>query len=302
MDTVVLASRASALAMTQSRLVASRLAELGIASTILTVTTTGDRVQDRPIAAIGSVNVWVKELELALRDGRADYAVHSCKDMPAIIEPDMTIAAISKREDPRDAFCSERFPSFDALPPGATVGTSSLRRRAMLAALRPDLSYVDVRGNVDTRLRKLREGTYDAIVLAVAGLRRLNVHAAHTVPFPVNDLVPAAGQGALAVETLASRADIATRLHDAVNDTATELCVRAERAALATLRAGCNAPLGIHATLEDRCIAIVGAYAFSEGAPLVREQRTRTVATIEDAERLGIDLAQTLAARLEEHA
>ncbi|MGB6985237.1 MAG: hydroxymethylbilane synthase, partial [Candidatus Aquilonibacter sp.] len=163
---VTCASRASALAMTQTRIVAAALAQRGIATTILNVTTTGDREQDRPVSELGTINVWVKELEVALLDGRADYAVHSAKDLPGALEPNMQLAAISEREDPRDAFCSERHTSFDELPSGASVGTSSERRRAQLHALRPDLRYENLRGNVDTRLRKLREGQYDAIVLA----------------------------------------------------------------------------------------------------------------------------------------
>ena len=295
---VVCATRASALAMTQSRYVAARLAEHGVASTLLNVTTTGDRVQDRPIAAIGSVNVWVKELELALRDERAHYAVHSCKDLPAVLPHDMALAAISRREDPRDAFCSERFARFEELPSGSVVGTSSLRRRALLQAQRPDLRYEDVRGNVDTRLRKLREGQYDAIVLAMAGLNRLNARAAHTVPFAPDIVVPAVGQGALAVETLAEKTDIAARIREAVNDAETELCVIAERAALRELRAGCNAPLGIHARIVDGRLMVDGAYAVLERNAVIRE-RVTTAATIRDARGAGIELARMLTAALE---
>ena len=166
---LVCASRASLLALTQTRATMAALARAGVPSTVLEVTTRGDAVQDRSIAAIGTDNVFVKELELALREERADYAVHSCKDLPSTLAEDMTLAAVSAREDARDAYCSERYPSFADLPPGAKVGTSSPRRRAQLAALRPDLAYLDIRGNVDTRLRKLREGQYDAIVLAARG-------------------------------------------------------------------------------------------------------------------------------------
>jgi hydroxymethylbilane synthase len=292
----VCATRASALAMTQTKTVAARLAERGLASTIVTVTTTGDRVQDRPIAAIGSENVWVKELELALRDGRADYAVHSCKDLPSQLEPDMLLAAISEREDPRDAFCSEKYANFDALPPGALVGTSSLRRRTQLAALRPDLRYEDVRGNVDTRLRKMREGQYDAIVLAMAGLRRLGIGATHTVPFDPGQVVPAVAQGALAIETRVSEAELAARLRAAINDDATERCVTAERAALRALRAGCNAPIGIHARLTGDAMTIDGAYALESGE-MLRERLTGTVATLDAAERLGERIAAILEER-----
>ena len=299
MNTVVLVSRASALAMAQSRWVASRLAEYGIASTILNLTTTGDRVQDRPIAAIGSVNVWVKELEVALRDGRGDYAVHSSKDLPSELEPDMTIAAISEREDPRDVFCSEKYPSFEALPPGAIVGTSSVRRRYLLEALRDDVEYRDIRGNVDTRLRKLREGDYDAIVLAAAGLKRLALRAAYVQPFDVTALVPAVGQGALAVETPARNETLALTLYRAINDSPSELCVRAERAALRALRAGCNAPIGIHATLELNVMTILGAYAVPDRGLVLHERMERKVDTVDEAEALGVALASALQGRVE---
>ncbi len=297
-QSAVCATRGSALAMTQSRYVAARLAERGIATTMLNVTTTGDRVQDRPIADIGSVNVWVKELELALRDGRADYAVHSCKDLPALLPSDMTLAAISRREDPRDAFCSERFARFEELPSGSVVGTSSLRRRALLQAERPDLRYEDVRGNVDTRLRKLRDGQYDAIVLAMAGLHRLNVRATHTVPFAADVIVPAVGQGALAIETLTVKTELGRRLHEAVNDTDTEICVIAERAALRELRAGCNAPLGIHARILNGRLLLDGAYAVIDRNLVLRERVAADVSP-HAARSAGIELAQLLSASLE---
>jgi hydroxymethylbilane synthase len=280
--------------MTQTRAVAAKLAQLGVATSILNVTTTGDRVQDRALAAIGAESLFVKELELALRDGRADYAVHSCKDLPSVLPHDMHIAAISQREDPRDAFCSERYERFEALPSGARVGTSSLRRRSQLAALRPDLEYANVRGNVDTRLRKLREGEYDAIVLASAGLRRLGVRATHTVPFEVSQIVPAVAQGALAVETRANDAELAQMLRDAVNDPQTEITVFAERAALRTLQGGCQAPIGIHARLESGVLVMDGVIATIDGSRVVRERVEGAVSGIPQAEALGESLAQAM--------
>jgi hydroxymethylbilane synthase len=297
-STVVCASRESALAMAQARIVAARLAEHGIATTMLGITTAGDRFVDRPIAALGSENVWIKELEIALRERRADYAVHSCKDLPGVIPPDMRLAAFSQREDPRDAFCSERFTSFDALPSGAVVGTSSMRRRTQLEALRPDLRYENIRGNVDTRLRKLREGTYDAIVLAMAGLLRLRQRATYTVPFAENTVVPAVAQGALAVEVRADDERLAAQLRAAINDTVTERCVGAERAALRALRAGCDAPLGIHAKLDGRRMRIDGAYVLSDPLVLLRERVEAEIRTQEDAEALGERLAEQLAERI----
>jgi hydroxymethylbilane synthase len=294
---LVCASRASALAMKQTRAMMARLATAGIASTVLTVTTRGDAVQDRSIAAIGTDNVFVKELELALREARADYAVHSCKDLPSTLADDMTLAAITVREDPRDAYCSERFATFDALPPGARVGTSSPRRRAQLRALRPDLVYDDVRGNVDTRLRKLREGMYDAIVLACAGMNRLGVAARHTVPFPVEKLTPAVAQGALAIETRRDDA-LAVQLAAILGDPVTTLAVRAERAFLRTLRGGCQAPVGGHATWDDGHLTLIGAIAAVDGSRVVRGSRERAVALddLAGAEALGTELAEALLA------
>ncbi|MEO6836190.1 MAG: hydroxymethylbilane synthase [Candidatus Tumulicola sp.] len=290
---LIAASRSSALAMTQTRTVAARLAERGIATTILPVTTTGDREQHRAIDQLGSVNVFVTELEIALRERRADYAVHSCKDLPSELGADMQIAAISVREDPRDAFCSERYPSFESLPAGAVVGTSSPRRRLQLAALRPDLAYEEIRGNVDTRLRKLREGHYDAIVLAMAGLNRLRARATHTVAFAIDAIVPAVAQGALAVETRRGDDRVASELRAAINDAAAELCVRCERAALRALRAGCSAPIGIHARLEGGVAIVDGAYAV-EGGAILRKCLERRVASAGAAEALGTELAARL--------
>ena len=282
--------------MTQTRAVAAKLAQHGIATEIVNVTTTGDRVQDRSLVAIGAESLFVKELELALRDGRAQYAVHSCKDLPSTLPDDMLLAAISSREDPRDAFCSEQYPSFAALPAGARVGTSSLRRRAQLAALRGDLQYVDVRGNVDTRLRKLREGQYDAIVLASAGLRRLGVSATYTVPFEVTQLVPAVAQGALGIETLANAPEIAQRIREAVNDETIERAVLCERAALRTLQGGCQAPIGIHARWENSTLVVDGVIASLDGKTVIRDRRSGVITNNGSAEDLGIDLARALLA------
>ncbi len=291
--TLICASRRSALATIQSRIVAARLAERGIETTMLGVTTLGDRDRVRSIEALGAVNVFVKELEEALRDRRADYAVHSCKDLAGVLPDDMRIAAISAREDARDAFCSARYAGFDDLPEGAVVGTSSPRRRMQLAALRPDLRYETLRGNVDTRLRKLTDGSYDAIVLAMAGLNRLKAFAPFVVPFSVEQLVPAVGQGALAVETRTGDDPLAETLYDAVGDERSMLCVECERAALRAMRAGCSAPLGIHARLVGATMAVNGAYA-TESGELRRARLERTVASPEEARALGLELCARL--------
>jgi hydroxymethylbilane synthase len=291
--TLVCASRRSELATIQSRSVAARLAERGIVTSILGLTTHGDRDRERPIDELGGVNVFVKELEEALRARRADYAVHSCKDLAGVLSPDMRIAAITRRDDPRDAFCSERYAGFESLPPGAVVGTSSPRRRALLAALRPDLRYENLRGNVDTRLRKLAGGAYDAIVLAMAGLNRLGLRATHVVPFPVERIVPAVGQGALAVETRAEEDRLAETLRSAVNDPSSELCIECERAALRELRAGCSAPLGIYAYFAESTMVVEGAYVPASGT-IYRKRLERRVATPEEARALGIELCGQL--------
>ena len=293
---LVCATRASALAMWQTRHVGARLARAGIVSTVLQISTKGDRVQDRSLAALGTDSIFVKELELALREKQADFAVHSCKDLPSSLPEDMTLAAIGPREDPRDAFCSERFASLEELPPGALVGTSSPRRRAQLQAARPDLHFEIIRGNVDTRLRKLRDGEFDAILLAAAGLKRLGLSATYTVPLAVDVVIPAVGQGALAIETRAGDGDLAARLHAELADPATELAVRAERAFLRTLRGGCQAPVGAHATFADGTLAMNAVIAAPDGSQLVRGGFVERVATPEEGEALAEALAKKLLA------
>lgn len=292
-QSLICATRESALALTQSRSVAAQLAQRCIVTTMLGVTTTGDRDRRTPIEQLGSVNVFVKELESALRERRADYAVHSCKDLPGLLPDDMHIAAISQRADPRDVFCSERYRDLASLPAGAVVGTSSPRRRVQLEALRPDLRYEPLRGNVDTRLRKLADGEYDAIVLAAAGLSRLNASSGYVVPFPVEVMVPAVGQGALAIETRAEDARLAALLHDAINDPQSELCVACEREALRVLRAGCSAPLGIHAALRAGAMVVHAAFV-PEGGALVRTTLECAVTTLVQARDLGTEVADAL--------
>jgi hydroxymethylbilane synthase len=294
--TLICATRRSPLAMIQSRTVAARLAERGIATTMLGVTTTGDRDAQAPIPQIGAVNVFVTELESALRDRRADYAVHSCKDLPSVLPGDLRIAAVSAREDPRDAFCSERYASFESLPAGAIVGTSSPRRHSQLAALRPDLHYETLRGNVDTRLRKLRDGAYDAIVLAMAGLIRLRQGATHVEPFGVERIVPAVGQGALAIETRAADEWLRATLEAAVDDPASRLCITCERAALAAMHAGCSAPIGIHARIAGSEMLVEAAVA-AENGTIARHRAQGPVTSPAQAEALGRALAAEMTAR-----
>jgi hydroxymethylbilane synthase len=287
------ATRESPLATIQSRKIAALLARRGIETRMLGVTTHGDRDRAHSIDQLGEVNVFVKELEVALRERRADFAVHSCKDLPSELAADMRIAAFSHREDPRDAFCSERYASFDSLPAGAVVGTSSPRRRSQLAALRPDLRYEPIRGNVDTRLRKLRDAEYDAIVLAMAGLNRLQAAASYVVPFGSDQVVPAVGQGVLAVETRTDNVSIAQLVRDAVNDERVELCAECERAALRAMRAGCSAPIGIHARLDGEAMIVEGAYGLASGR-VVRERAGANITKAAQARTLGEQLAAEL--------
>ncbi len=293
-DRLVCATRASALAMWQTRHAIARLATSGIVSTVVQISTKGDRILDRSLAAIGTDSIFVKELEMALREGRADFAVHSCKDLPSMLPDDMRLAAVGPREDPRDAYCSERYASFDELPEGALVGTSSPRRRAQLQARRPDLRFDVIRGNVDTRLRKLADGEFDAIVLAAAGLQRLGLRATFTEPFDPDVVVPAVGQGALAIEVRAADEALAARIHDVFADGPSELAVLAERAFLRTLRGGCQAPVGAYATWDDGLLRIDGAIAGIDGRRVVRASNSGPVAAAHEAEALGAALARRL--------
>ena len=292
---LVCATRASKLAMWQTRHAMSRLAQSGLVSTVLQISTKGDRELDRSLAALGTDGVFVKELETALRDGRADYAVHSCKDLPSTLPEDMVLCAIGTRADARDAFCSELFPSIDALPAGALVGTSSPRRRAQLEALRPDLRFDVIRGNVDTRLRKLRDGEYDAILLAMAGLIRLDLRATYTVPIDPDLIVPAVGQGALAIECRArDAATLGARIHEIFADRSTELAVSSERSFLRTLQGGCQAPAGAYAVLEGDLLHLSGAIASADGTRILRGFESAHVSEVAQGEALGEQLARRL--------
>jgi hydroxymethylbilane synthase len=293
---LVCATRGSALALVQAQSVVDVLARHGVRATIERITTLGDRAPERPIAALGADGVFVKELESALAERRADFAVHSCKDLPSTLTAGMRLAAIVQRADPRDAFCSERYEGFEALPPGAVVGTSSPRRVAQLRALRHDLRYEPIRGNVDTRLRKLRDGAFDAIVLAMAGLQRLGLRARYTVAFEPELLLPSPGQGALAVECCDADTTLAATLQGALGDDQSERCIAAERALLRGLRAGCQTPVGALATLEGDELTLDGLVAALDGSHVVRLRRKAHAHTLDDAERVGDALALELLA------
>jgi len=249
-------SRGSRLALVQADWVCARLRERfpGTAVEVVVIHTKGDKLLDAPLAKLGDKGLFVKELENALLDERIDLAVHSAKDVPTEVPPGLTLAAFTRREDPRDVFVARpdgaRPRSLAGLPPGARLGSSSLRRRSQLLALRPDLEVVDIRGNVETRLRKVAEQGLAGTVLAAAGLARLGRGDAASFVFDPDQLLPAVGQGALAVE---ARADdpLLPALRDALDDPATAACVRAERALLRRLEGGCQVPLAAHCVWGD---------------------------------------------------
>lgn len=264
-------SRGSQLALWQANHIADRLRSLGHEVSIEIIRTTGDAMQHVAFAKVGSKGMFTKEIEEALRENRIDLAVHSLKDLPTELEPAFAIAAIPERVDPRDAFLSARHESFAALPPGARVGTSSLRRRAQLRAHRDDLQFEEFRGNVDTRIRKMVEGQVDAIILASAGLERLGLTEYRRECFAPQILCPAAGQGALAIET---RADDARTMDAmlALDHAPTRYAVTAERVSLAALGGGCQVPIGVHCTPEPGTDAysIAGVVAAPEGGQVIR--------------------------------
>ena len=289
---IVIASRESALAMWQARHIQARLGELhpGLSTEILGLTTEGDRRLDASLAKIGGKGLFVKELEEALAGGRADIAVHSVKDVPMTLAPQFVLAAICEREDPRDAFVSNRHAALAALPAGARVGTSSLRRECQLRARHPGLVTEPLRGNVPTRLRKLDEGRYDAVILAAAGLKRLGLTDRITRLLDPEESLPAPGQGALGVECLERRDDL-IELLAGLDHGPTARCVAAERAVSRALAGSCNVPLGAYAEARGgrlRMRAFVGA---PDGSRVVSGEMDGPEG---DPEALGAALAERL--------
>jgi hydroxymethylbilane synthase len=268
-------SRGSQLALWQANHIAERLRGAGQEVTIEIIRTLGDRMQHVPFSQVGGVTqadgkgMFTKEIEEALFAARIDLAVHSLKDLPTELAAPFAIAAIPERVDPRDAFVSVKYESFEALPQGARIGTSSLRRQAQLKAQRPDVECLEFRGNVDTRLRKLAEGQVDAILLASAGLERLGLTQYRRECFSPLVLCPAAGQGALGIETRASDETTLAAL-DFLNHEATRYAVTAERAALAALGGGCQVPIGIHCFPGDQGYSIVSAVSSPDGSEVLR--------------------------------
>lgn len=286
---LTIASRGSQLALWQARWVSAQLAGRGHECRIEIIKTTGDKISDVPLAKVGTKGLFTKEIEEALLDGRADLAVHSLKDLPTELPAGLVLAAVPEREDPRDAVVGKRL---SGLPHGAKVGTSSLRRAAQLRKLRPDLVVESVRGNLDTRLRKLDEGQYDAILLAAAGLKRLGWESRIAEILNPDVMCSAVGQGALAIETRAAgpgRDACASLDHPD-----THAAVAAERGVLGSLGGGCQVPIGAHAIVRDGHLHILGIVASPDGAEVIRAESEGPAA---EAESIGRALGAELLSR-----
>jgi len=298
MSKFTIATRESRLAMWQAEHVQALLGQSGHQVDILGMTTLGDQILDRALSQVGGKGLFVKELEVALEQGRADLAVHSLKDVPMALPEGFSLACVMEREDPRDAFVSTHFASLDALPQGAVVGTSSLRRVALLQSLRPDLKIEPLRGNLDTRLRKLDEGLYDAIVLAAAGLKRLGLANRIRAVFEPDVMLPAAGQGALGIEVRSDRADVAQALAPLVHHD-TWLRIAAERAVSRAMGGSCSMPLAAFATLSQGVLVLQAAWGDVAGRlPLVRVSQQAPVTDLVGADALGQRVADELQARV----
>jgi len=294
MPLIRIATRRSPLALWQAEHVAKLLKEShpNIQIELVKMITQGDKILDTPLAKIGGKGLFVKELEQGMLNGDADIAVHSMKDVPALLPEGLEISAILHREDPRDAFVSNQYETIDELPKGAVVGTSSLRRQCQLLEMRPDLIIKSLRGNVNSRLQKLDDGNYDAIILAAAGLIRLGFEARIKTALPVNTMLSAIGQGAIGIEC--RNDDEATKsliecLHD--EETATRIC--AERAMNLTLEGGCQAPIAGHAKIKNGILRLHGLVAEPDGSLMITEELEGPV---ENAEEIGITVANRLLA------
>jgi hydroxymethylbilane synthase len=296
--TLTIASRQSRLAMWQAEHVQSALHKLypSCDVKILGMTTRGDQILDRTLSKVGGKGLFVKELEAALADGRADLAVHSLKDVPMELPPGFDLATIMEREDPRDAFVSNRYDTLAALPAGSVVGTSSLRREAMLRARYPQLVVQPLRGNLDTRLAKLDRGEYAAIILAAAGLKRLGLGARIRAWLDPQDSLPAAGQGALGIEIRAGRPALAAWLAP-LHHARTAVAVEAERMVSRALGGSCEVPLAAYASWQGDTLALRGIVATPDGLRVLHAQACTTAPTSDDALQLGREVAQALVAQ-----
>lgn len=296
MSNLTIATRESRLAMWQAEHVKALLEQRGHPVSLLGMTTLGDQILDRSLSKVGGKGLFVKELEVALDEGRADLAVHSLKDVPMELPEGFSLACVMEREDPRDAFVSNNYANLASLPQGAVVGTSSLRRMALLRALRPDLKIEPLRGNLDTRLRKLDDGLYDGIVLAAAGLKRLGLGERIREIFEPGVMLPAAGQGALGIEVCSNRQEVVDALAPLAHQT-TWLAVSAERAVSRAMGGSCSMPLAAYATLDGNMLTLDAAWGDPEGVlALVAVRLSAPVTDLASATALGERLALELRA------
>jgi hydroxymethylbilane synthase len=291
---LVIATRESRLALWQAQHVQALLQAQGAQVSLLGMTTKGDQILDRSLSKVGGKGLFVKELEVALEQGHADLAVHSLKDVPMELPEGFALGAVMEREDPRDALVSPHYPNLASLPQGSVVGTSSLRRVVLLRALRPDLKIEPLRGNLDTRLRKLDEGQYAAIVLAAAGLKRLGLAERIAQIFEPEEMLPAAGQGALGLELRAQRSDVQQWIAPLAH-TPTQLAVAAERAVSRAMGGSCSMPLAAFAVWQGAELWLRAAWGEPEGAHhLLRSEDRAPVQTEQQAAALGDQVAAQL--------
>ena len=297
MKKVIIATRGSKLALWQAEHVRERLVKrhAGLEVELLVLKTKGDIILDVPLAKVGGKGLFVKEIEDALLSGTADIAVHSMKDVPMVLPEGLILGAVPEREVCNDLFLSEHHATLADLPSGAVLGTSSLRRQAQVLAMRPDLTVSMLRGNVETRLRKMKEGQYDAIILARAGVKRLGLGATFQQDLTPPDFLPAVGQGALGVEMREDRQDV-RELLSFMEDEPTRLCVMAERSFLRRLDGGCQVPIAAHAVLEEGELSLQALVAGTDGKTVIRG-KLRAAASREEAERMGVALAEDLLSR-----
>jgi len=294
MRRIRIGTRGSRLALVQTHSVVEALRERHpeAAVEVEVIQTQGDRVLDRPLSAIGDAGLFIKEIETALLEERVDLAVHSMKDLPSRLTEGLALAATTERFDPRDVLVARSASSLETLPRGGTVGTGSLRRRSQLLASRPDLNVEDLRGNVPTRLEKFDRSSWDAILLAGAGLERLGLASRIRSYIPVESMLPAVGQGALALEIRASDRELAERLRF-LNHEETELAVLSERSFLARLEGGCRVPIAAYAEVRERSLRLRGYVGAIDGS---RHLRTETEGDASRAEDLGLELAESMLA------
>ncbi|MEJ2436646.1 MAG: hydroxymethylbilane synthase [Sulfurovaceae bacterium] len=291
MNKITIATRASALALWQAEHIKSLIeSRFDVEVALNKITSNGDKILDKPLALIGGKGHFTKELEDAMLEGKAHLAVHSLKDVPTYIPQGLSLAAITKREDQSDVFLSHKYESIEALPKGAVVGTTSLRRRMQLLSKRSDVKVKELRGNVNTRLRKLKEGEYDAIILAYIGLARLDL--LKHIPFvqKLDFMIPPMGQAALGIETVEGNA-LVQEIAQSLNDEPSYLCSKLERDFVATIEAGCSAPVAVNANIKDDSVVIEAMIGFPDGTHIMHKIKE---AKLQECDTLGIELAQEM--------